>query len=245
MTQYRLMMLTSARAFAYPDEVAPLTPPLPVVEDALPADPPKVEEPAKVDEPAKVEEPAKAEEPAKVDEPTKTEDEKADEAPVVPEAYELKAPDDGELDPKLVEQATPVFKELGLTNDAAQKVVDFYASTVLPEVAQTVQTETLRLLGMDGMADWAKQIKADPEVGGANFEKAQTVVAQARDAFASDELKALLETTRLGNHPEVFKLFHKLGTAIGEGSVFTKGDGTSQPASLATSLYGDKYAPKS
>lgn len=245
MTQYRLMMLTSARAFAYPDEVAPLTPPLPVVEDALPADPPVAPaEPAKVDEAA---DPPKAEEPAKVDEPADPpkDEEKADEAPVVPEAYELKAPDDGELDPKLVEQATPVFKELGLTNDAAQKVVDFYASTVLPEVAQTVQTETLRLLGMDGMADWAKQIKADPEVGGANFEKAQTVVAQARDAFASDELKALLETTRLGNHPEVFKLFHKLGTAIGEGSVFTKGDGTSQPASLATSLYGDKYAPKS
>lgn len=245
MTHYRTMLLTSARAFAYPDEVVTLAPPLPVVEDALPADPaPAVEDP-KVEEPAKVEEEVKAEEPAKVEEEAKVEDEKTDDAPVVPEAYELKAPEGADLDPKLVEQATPVFKELGLTNEQAQKVVDLYAGTVLPEVAQTVQNETLRLLGMDGMADWAKQIKADPELGGANFEKAQTVVAQARDAIATPELRALLETTRLGNHPEVFKLFHKIGTAIGEGSILTKGDGTSQPASLATTLYGDKYAPKS
>lgn len=236
MPHYHTMMATSARAFAYPDDVVvvdPVTPPvveipaLPVVEDAIVLPETKVDE-TKVEEP-KVE--------------AKAEDEVV--APAVPEVYELKAPGDVALDAKMVEQATPVFKELGLTNEAAQKVVDFYAGTVLPEVAQTVQDATLKALGMSDMADWAKQLKADKELGGANFEKAATVAAQARDAVGTPELIKLLNDTRLGNHPEIFRLFHKIGTAIGEGSIFGKSDGTAQPASLAMSLYGEAFAPKS
>ena len=47
-------------------------------------------------------------------------------APTVPEKYDFKAPEGQSLDAALVERATPIFKELGLTQDAAQKLVDFY-----------------------------------------------------------------------------------------------------------------------
>lgn len=45
-----------------------------------------------------------------------------------PEKYEtFKAPEGYELGADLIEAATPIFKELGLNQDAAQKLVDFYA----------------------------------------------------------------------------------------------------------------------
>ena len=51
---------------------------------------------------------------------------KTPEAPAVPEKYDFKAPEGQTLDPAVIEKATPIFKELGLSNDAAQKLVDFY-----------------------------------------------------------------------------------------------------------------------
>lgn len=232
------MLMTGTSPVFYPDEPAPLVaaPELPKVEEpiVLPeAEEPKVED-KKVEEP-KVE--AKAEEP-------KAEDKKVEEpAAVVPETYTLTAGEGVELDAKLVEQATPLFKELGFTNETAQKVVDFYASTVLPEVAQGVQGDTLRLLGLDGMATWAKDARADKEIGGADFEKNLTLAAAARDKLGSPALTALLETSRIGNHPEMLRFFVKAGKAIGEGTVHTPATGA-QNVDGATAFYGEAFAPK-
>jgi len=59
---------------------------------------------------------------------------KTEAKPAVPEKYDFKAPaawsEKGwELDTKLIETATPIFKELGLSQDQAQKLVDFYTAT--------------------------------------------------------------------------------------------------------------------
>src|SRR5579863_3544340 len=46
-----------------------------------------------------------------------------------PDKYtDFKAPDGYTLDPATIEAATPIFKELGLSQDAAQKLVDFHAT---------------------------------------------------------------------------------------------------------------------
>lgn len=253
MFKTRLMMTTmalQAEPRFYPDEA----PPVAVIPEAAPtalaeaapvppADPPAtppVEAPPA--EPAK-EEPPK-EEPPK-EEPPKEEPPK-DEPPaaVVPEAYELKAPDDQALDPKALELATPVFKELGLTNDQAQKVVDLYAKDVMPAVAQQVQQQTLDLLGIGDMKDWAINAKADKEIGGAAFAENMTLAAKARDTFASPELRALLETSRMGNHPEVLKLFVKMGKALSEGGFERQDQGGKTNLSAAEAMYSPAYHPK-
>lgn len=48
----------------------------------------------------------------------------------VPEQYEFTVPEGMALDEKLVEKATPVLKELGLTNDQANKLVGVYAEHI-------------------------------------------------------------------------------------------------------------------
>lgn len=166
-------------------------------------------------------------------------------AATVPEAYELKVTGaDGKdipLDAAAVEAATPIFKAAGLTNDQAQAVVKHYAADVLPSVANTVQQQTLALLGISDMGEWAAQLKADKEFGGANYEKNLTIIATGRDAFATPELKAVLETTRLGNHPEVVRLFYKLGLAKQEAGVH-QGDPGTKPND-GRQLYNSAYSP--
>ena len=72
--------------------------------------------------------------PAKTPEPT---------APAVPEKYDFKAPEGQTIDPAVIEKATPIFKELGLTNDAAQKLVDFYNAQALEgkKLVDTMRSE--------------------------------------------------------------------------------------------------------
>src|SRR5690348_11287255 len=44
--------------------------------------------------------------------------------PVVPDEYKFTAPEGAKLDDALIAEATPVFKELGLDQAAAQKLID-------------------------------------------------------------------------------------------------------------------------
>lgn len=167
-----------------------------------------------------------------------------DQKPVVPEAYVLKAPDGAELDPAAVTLATPVFKELNLTNEQAQKVTDLYAGQILPAVAQQVQGQTLELLGLQDIGQWTAQTKADPEIGGAKLEENLAMAAKARDQFSTPELRTLLETSRLGNHPEWVRLMAKVGRAISEGSFETTNPGGKEETYLHQTLYGEEYQPK-
>lgn len=165
----------------------------------------------------------------------------------VPDAYELTVKIDGKdvvMDAALVEQATPIFKGLGFSNEQAQGVAQFYATQVLPEVSQVVQQQTLDLLGMSDMGEWAKQIKADKEIGGANYEQNLTVIAAGRDAYASKELVALFEQSRLGNHPEVARLFYKLGKSLSEDGVARNEKPAGGEVSAAGILYGQEFQKK-
>src|SRR6185437_10360924 len=47
-----------------------------------------------------------------------------------PESYDFKAPEGKELNSKFLDRATPVFKELGLSQANAQKLVDTYNELV-------------------------------------------------------------------------------------------------------------------
>lgn len=166
----------------------------------------------------------------------------------VPDVYEIKVKDsdgkDIDLDADLLTAATPIFKAAGLSNENAQQIAQFYAANVLPGVSNFVQQQTLELLGIADMGEWAAKLKADKDIGGAKYAENLTIIAQGRDAFASTELKALLETTRLGNHPEVNRLFFKLGKQVAEGKVHT-GDPTPKPAGGAESFYDASFSPKS
>lgn len=126
--------------------------------------------------------------------------------PVVPESYELKMPEGVQLDSAAAEEFTAIAKELKLDQAAAQKLADIGAKMATRQAeahAQLVET-------------WTEQVKTDKEIGGDKLDENLGVARKAIDTFGSPELKALLNSTGLGNHPEVVKLAFKVGKAISE-----------------------------
>ena len=126
--------------------------------------------------------------------------------PAVPESYDLKMPEGVELDQAAATEFTAIAKELQLDQAAAQKLADIGAKMAQRQVeahAKLVET-------------WTEQVKTDKEIGGDKLAENLGIARKAIDTFGTPELKALLNSSGLGNHPEVVKLAYKVGKAISE-----------------------------
>jgi len=132
-------------------------------------------------------------------------------------------PEGVELDQAATTEFTAIAKELKLDQAAAQKLADIGAKMAQRQAdahAQLVET-------------WTEQVKTDKEIGGDKLAENLGVARKAIDTFGSPELKALLNSTGLGNHPEVVKLAFKVGKAISEDGFVSgspKGNTTNDPA---------------
>lgn len=161
---------------------------------------------------------------------------------------ELKAPEGFEaLDADAVAKAEPVLRELGLDTAQAQKVMDLAAVTLRPLVEQALGQEQERFgtLIAETRAGWAKEAKADKEIGGANFAQNTALAAKARDQFGTPELKKMFDETGIGNHPELVRFFTRVGKAISEDSFHASNTETPEkPKSDAEVFYGEEYQPK-
>lgn len=134
------------------------------------------------------------------------------EAPVVPEAYDLKMPDGVELDKAAADEFTAIAKELKLDLPSAQKLAD-----VAAKQAQRQAESHAKLV-----ESWAEQVKVDKEIGGDKFDENLGIARKALETFGTPELRDVLHASGLGNHPEVIRAFYKAGKAISDDS-FVKG----------------------
>jgi hypothetical protein len=162
---------------------------------------------------------------------TQADDKKADGAP---EKYEFKAPEGREFDAEVLNNFSEVAKELNLSQDAAQKLLDKMAPIV--EQRQIQQIEQVR-------TQWADASKNDKEFGGEKLQENLAVAKKALDQFGTPELRTLLNESGLGNHPDVIRFMYRAGKAISEdryvGGDVGKGN-KSQPKGfndLAAALY--------
>jgi hypothetical protein len=137
-----------------------------------------------------------------------------------------------ELDSALLEKATPVFKDLGLTQEQAQKLVDFQAENV--QAGATAQVEAFNQM-VDG---WATESKNDSEFGGDKFEESVAIAQAAVNKFGTPAFKELMETHGVGNHPEVIRFMVKVGSLTMEDSPGSVGSQSQETPDHATILYG-------
>lgn len=135
-----------------------------------------------------------------------------------PESYSFQAPDGQEFDKGVIDQFSSVAKELNLSQDKAQLVLDKMA----PVIAQR-QAEQIAAVH----AQWADQTKADKEIGGDRLPETLAVAKKALDATGTPELRQLLDQSGFGNHPAVIKHFYQVGKAISQDTVVNSGDGIS------------------
>lgn len=170
---------------------------------------------------------------AKKDEKEKADKEAAEKAekekkPAAPEKYEFSAPEGQELDANALAVFEPIAKELGLSQEQAQKLVDIY-----PQIQQQ-QAEAWS----KQVADWGEQVKADKEIGGDKFNASVGAAQRALDQFGNTELREYLNASGLGNHPALVRFCAKVGNAMAEDSFVVPNQGGQRSA--ADILYGKK-----
>ena len=156
----------------------------------------------------------------------------ANQAPAVPSTgapdiyQQFNVPSGYELDPKILEEATGLFKGAGLTQDHAQKLVDFY-------VAKTTesQNEPFRFW-QETQENWVKEVKADPELGH-RLDQVKTTISRAIDSLNDPKLaqafREAMDYTGAGNNPAFIRAFYKLSQKLTEGN-FVSGNGPSAPS---------------
>ena len=132
---------------------------------------------------------------------------------VTPEKYEYKLPEGMELDTSLAEKVDPLFKEIGLSQEQAQKLVDVYAPYIKEqsEAANKQQLEGYKQTVEGWKAETLKELGTESE---AKLAKVSKVI----DKFGTPKLREVLNDTGLGNHPELVRAFLKLGEVISEDS---------------------------
>jgi antitoxin component of RelBE/YafQ-DinJ toxin-antitoxin module len=158
----------------------------------------------------------------------------------VPETYELTAPEGFEkLDDETVAAATPVFKELGLTNEQANKL--------MPVAKRIIAERDQQFLGtiLEQRKSWLNDARADKEIGGGNWDASMQASAKALDTLGfpkGSPLRNALDESGFGNHPELIRLMARVGKAVGEDSDFVRGDANAavKPKSDAELFYGPK-----
>jgi hypothetical protein len=133
------------------------------------------------------------------------------------------------FDETVIGSFSEVAKELNLPQAQAQKLVDKMAPVMAARQAEQLKA---------ARDDWAKTARMDTEFGGDKLAENLGTAKKAYEAFASPELKNLLEETGLGNHPEVIRFFFRTGKAISEDG-FIRGGMTSsgQGQDMADRLY--------
>ena len=126
--------------------------------------------------------------------------------PAAPEAYEAFKDDDGrEYDAESLKDFTDAAKELGLTQEGAQKM--------FKAMRPSMQGVFIREI-TERNKEWVSAAQTDKEYGGTAFKANMAVAKTAYDKYASAELKQIFAKTGLGNNPEIIRLFYRVGKAI-------------------------------
>jgi hypothetical protein len=80
-----------------------------------------------------------------------------------PETYEFTTDD---MQPEMLEKFSSLARELGLTNESAQKTLDWYRENVLPDINRNLEASRQAIID-----NWETTIKSDPELGGGKIGK--------------------------------------------------------------------------
>tara|TARA_B100000575_G_scaffold190496_1_gene153618 strand:+ start:182 stop:853 length:672 start_codon:yes stop_codon:yes gene_type:complete len=136
-----------------------------------------------------------------------------------PDKYEFEAkvadaPE--ELDSEVLNAFGEVAKELDLSQEAAQKVLNKVAPVMQARQAQVVE---------EAMQEWANNSKSDKEFGGEQLDANLEIAKSSLNAFGTDALKSLLQESGLGNHPEVIRFMYRAGKAISEDGYIGNSEG--------------------
>ncbi len=136
--------------------------------------------------------------------------------PSAPERYEL-ALEGFSIDPALIQTADPVLRDIGLTNDAANKLLPV-ARDIMARAQEGLARQIEDAAAQQKKA-WYDAFVADPQIGGARKAETEHLSAKALDALGYGQghpFRQALNDSGFGNHPDMLRAFRRLGELIGE-----------------------------
>jgi hypothetical protein len=138
--------------------------------------------------------------------------------------YTFELPEGIAIDQARNDAFVALAKEANLPKDVAQKIVGMEAARI--------QAEADAHIAM--VKGWADSLTADKELG---VPENQAIAKGVIDTFGSPELKAFLNESGLGNHPELVKLAFKVGKALSEDSMVRGGQGAQGEQTTAKKMF--------
>lgn len=152
-----------------------------------------------------------------------------------PEKYEFKVPEGMTVDQALADKVSPLFKEVGLTQEQAQKLVDVYA-------------EHIKTLGVEGKAAEEKSFQKFLEESrqetvkelGADYKKELAFAAKVRNRLLSPETIELFNSSGLANNVNLIKDLISIGKLISEDKIVDGKTATAGGKTLGQALYPEQ-----
>jgi len=155
------------------------------------------------------------------------------EAPAVPEKYELKLPENSQLSADHVEKVALYAKEQKLSNEQAQALLE-RENLAVSEFANRQQEEFKARTEA-----WLGEIKADKEIGGEAFNQNVEMAKRVVTRYATEEFRKTLDDTGLGNHPELVRVFSRIGKAMSEDQLVIPGSQAGGKKAIEDVFYGN------
>tara|TARA_R100000963_G_scaffold17201_1_gene11973 strand:- start:690 stop:1313 length:624 start_codon:yes stop_codon:yes gene_type:complete len=161
---------------------------------------------------------AKASDAATTEEGQTNEEEVTEEASAPEEYSVFDLPEDFSFNEETLSDYHTFAKENNLTQEQAQRGVNMVAKMKEAEMAQWVEQQK----------SWVDDAKSDAEYGGEKFDENISIAVKARDSFGTPEFNEMLDSSGLGNHPEMIRFLNRVGKAISEDSVVVGGANTTE-----------------
>lgn len=166
---------------------------------------------------------------------------KTDDATKPPEAavpFDLKTvklPEGVKLDEATSTAFAEVLNDAKLSSqDRGQKLIEMHTQA-MKQVVDTAQNDWQKIQN-----DWKAEIRADAELGGANYEAMTQSVGKLLDnpAFADKATKEAFLLTGAGNNPAIVRFVSRVAKALTEGGHVAGNPPSPKPKGAAEIMYG-------
>lgn len=190
-------------------------------------------------------------------EPTEEEKSEGEEESGAPDSYEkFELPEGVEMTDEQFAEVSEFSKSLNLTQEQAQQAVNYHNEVVGRVVGEVkAQSEQERA---DTQAEWVNEVKVDKEIGGADMREKLSTALKSLNAFSDNAVDATgklvldknglpvtkiaqaLQESGFGDHPEMVRVFYRVGKLISEDSYLSGKAPSGAPKTQAETMYPDQ-----
>lgn len=123
----------------------------------------------------------------------------------LPDNYDFGLGEGVQLTPEDQAAYNELFKSWGLTQEQVTQL-----SQLEQNLGSRLQQEAADVLSTT-MQSWEDAAKADPQIGGDKWDETLHYAGIVMDKYADEDIAELLDTTGMGSHPALLRVFSDLG----------------------------------